>query len=504
MLPLRPLEDYGKEDKIIGSGTYASVYRYQTEDQAYAIKECKLDYIDIDTSIYREISTLRLLSSHPNIVTLIDVVTQEDSIFLILELGEKNLSQMGDLKSDQIRRYFYQAVLAIDYCHQHHIWHRDIKPSNFLLKKDKIILIDFGLAGFRLNEDQTHTDSINSLWYRPPEVLKHEKYSEKVDIWGLGCLFYELHYRKPLFKPLNSEDALQQIFSFLSSDPQQKDLSSSFWITTKSLSSFVGQASRSLAPHKETHNDVLKRLLELNPQNRPSTREILQDPYFDSIRNLFPSVERIQTRRNILTPNPEIDLNQRRAIFSDFFLLMMNKKISFQTWINGLLLFDDLVKLEKYRGYYTYLGFISIFIASKHFDVYPLNLINYTEEKLNLNLEYDIAKDLNWNFPFCHPHLPLNRLKVKGPADYLYLLTLSAYLLSTTPRETIYTDLLKKTDETVSQISLFTNEDGLMTYIVDSEKDNQIDLALFLSTNVLNEKINDQYFYPYKAEITYL
>lgn len=50
-------------------------------------------------------------------------------------------------------------------------------------------------------------------WYRPPELLMGEvKYTEKIDIWGVGCVFGEMLKRRPILTGLSDIDQLHKIF----------------------------------------------------------------------------------------------------------------------------------------------------------------------------------------------------------------------------------------------------------------------------------------------------
>lgn len=81
--------------------------------------------------------------------------------------------------------------------------HRDIKPSNLLIGEDNktIKLADFGLARTFGLPLKTYTHEVVTLWYRAPEILLGAKiYSTAIDMWSLGCIFYELVHNKPLFQ----------------------------------------------------------------------------------------------------------------------------------------------------------------------------------------------------------------------------------------------------------------------------------------------------------------
>jgi serine/threonine protein kinase len=96
--------------------------------------------------------------------------------------------------------------------------HRDIKPSNLLIGEDEktIKLADFGLARSFGLPLKTYTHEVVTLWYRAPEVLLNQNvYSPAVDVWSLGCLFYELAHRKPAFYAESEIGQLMKIFKAL-------------------------------------------------------------------------------------------------------------------------------------------------------------------------------------------------------------------------------------------------------------------------------------------------
>ena len=93
--------------------------------------------------------------------------------------------------------------------------HRDIKPANVLIGEDEktIKLADFGLARSFGLPLKTYTHEVVTLWYRAPEVLLNQNvYSNAVDMWSVGCLFYELAHRKPIFYGESEIGQLIKIF----------------------------------------------------------------------------------------------------------------------------------------------------------------------------------------------------------------------------------------------------------------------------------------------------
>ena len=85
------------------------------------------------------------------------------------------------------------------YVHKQGVSHRDLKPENILLnEKNEVKICDFGSA--KLLDNKLNTPYIVSRYYRAPElILACSDYSEKIDVWAIGCIFAEFMTLKPLF-----------------------------------------------------------------------------------------------------------------------------------------------------------------------------------------------------------------------------------------------------------------------------------------------------------------
>jgi len=148
----------------------------------------------------REAKALARLS-HPNIVKVLDFGKHEDLPFIVMEyISEGTLKKR--LKGKPLP-WAETAILlapvarALDYAHQQGIIHRDVKPSNILITKTgQPMLTDFGVAKMMEADetlDLTGTGmGVGTPEYMAPEQFQGKNVDQRVDIYGLGVVYYEM------------------------------------------------------------------------------------------------------------------------------------------------------------------------------------------------------------------------------------------------------------------------------------------------------------------------
>lgn len=154
---------------------------------------------------------------HLNIVTLLDVFQVNKKICLVFEYVESTLLKELDRLNAGIqlvsaKRLIFQLLQALKYFHSKNIIHRDIKPENLLISSTGVLkLCDFGFAR-KYKSGQKLTEYVSTRWYRAPELLIGGKnYNNSVDVWAVGCVFYEMLTGSPLFAGTNDIDTLCKI-----------------------------------------------------------------------------------------------------------------------------------------------------------------------------------------------------------------------------------------------------------------------------------------------------
>jgi cell division cycle 2-like protein len=131
------------------------------------------------------------------------------------------------------------------------------------------------------------TQLVVTLWYRAPELLLGAtSYTTSIDIWSLGCIFGELLLKAPLLPGKNEVDSLTQIFT-LCGLPSEKTWPAFYRLpNAKSLkmpreSRNTGPIIRAKFPFlTNAGSDLLSLLLSLNPEHRPTAKEMLAHAYF--------------------------------------------------------------------------------------------------------------------------------------------------------------------------------------------------------------------------------
>lgn len=149
------------------------------------------------------------LDNH-NIVRMVDQTYFREHHCFVFELLHTDLFEhlkatgFVGFSTDKIRDYAVQIIKGLVFLEKHKIIHCDLKPENILCADTmcrNLKIVDFGSGCFR--DEQIYT-YVQSRFYRSPEVILRIKYTEKVDIWSLGCILAELYTGEPLF-PGNNE-----------------------------------------------------------------------------------------------------------------------------------------------------------------------------------------------------------------------------------------------------------------------------------------------------------
>ncbi len=119
------------------------------------------------------------------------------------------LKHMKNFSHKKITKFYYKIIQAVNYLHFNKLVHRDIKPENIMITDNfRPKLGDFGTSGAYREISDTFCGTYE---YMAPEIYLRCKQTEKIDVWGLGILLYEIIHHKTPFK----NETLQSIKSIL-------------------------------------------------------------------------------------------------------------------------------------------------------------------------------------------------------------------------------------------------------------------------------------------------
>ena len=259
-------------DRIVGQGYTGKVRLASFKDDqsmSFAVKSIsKLQGDDKEGKYFHAEANVLKELDHPNIIQLFECFQDQKNYHLVLEICEGNdlvklVEKKKGLPESLIKKFFYQAVSAVNYLQNIGVCHRDIKLDNFLLSDQdenvaNLKLIDFGFTA--VYRGKQLTSLVGTPWYVAPEILdKSKPYTYMCDNWSLGIVLYMMIFARPPFMGRNHAELYSQIAN------KQIDFS---------------EPQFQKVPQELLK--LLKGLLNKDPSKRMSLPQVLQSPWFTS------------------------------------------------------------------------------------------------------------------------------------------------------------------------------------------------------------------------------
>ena len=212
------LDDFDILQKL-GKGGYGFVakVRSKIDKKIYAMK--MIDFSKINDPKEKEIAKneIKIIQNlnNPHINRFITSFSEGNLTYTIMEFMDNgdlkgyidvHFSMKKPIPEEELWNIFDQSLSALTYIHKNNLIHRDIKPANLFMTTDKTIKIgDFGISAIAKKNKNTYCNLINQTQkqndqtvligtplYMSPEMYQHVPYGQKIDVYAMGCVFYEL------------------------------------------------------------------------------------------------------------------------------------------------------------------------------------------------------------------------------------------------------------------------------------------------------------------------
>ncbi|CAN1235032.1 Serine/threonine-protein kinase STY17, partial [Linum perenne] len=233
------------------------IFRYRGVylGQDVAIKVLRSEHLNSSQvdEFSHEVAILREVQ-HINVVQFVGACTEYPNLCIVTEympggsLYDYLHKNHDSLKLSQLLKFAIDVSKGMEYLHQNNIIHRDLKTANLLMDADNVVKVaDFGIARFQ-NQGGVMTAETGTYRWMAPEVINHQPYDQKADVFSFAIVLWELVTAKVPYETMT---------------PLQAALG-------------VRQGKRPEIP-ENLHpglSDLMQRCWETDPVNRPPFSEI--------------------------------------------------------------------------------------------------------------------------------------------------------------------------------------------------------------------------------------
>src|SRR5580693_148710 len=239
--PERRLAGRYRLGTVIGRGGMGVVWQARDEllGRDVAVKEIvrppHLDAAEWDLAEQRAQREAQMAArlSHPNVVGIYDVVTEDDRPWIIMELVpyrslRDRVQADGPLTPAQAAQVGLGILAALRAAHKVGVLHRDVKPANVLIAPEgRVVLTDFGIA--RATDSPVLTGTgvlVGSPSYISPERARGSRAAAPADLWALGACLYAAVEGRP---PFDREGALASLTAVVTDEPDPPVQAGPLW-----------------------------------------------------------------------------------------------------------------------------------------------------------------------------------------------------------------------------------------------------------------------------------
>ncbi|XP_070574674.1 serine/threonine-protein kinase Nek11-like isoform X2 [Ptychodera flava] len=305
----RVLANRYRVEKKLGSGNFGTAFLVfdmkakKGDEENKVLKEIAVGELAPDETV-DAVHEAKLLSrlKNPGIVKFHDSFLDGEFFCLITEFCEggdlderitKAKKQGKSFEQNQVMDWFVQLALAVDYMHGRRVLHRDLKTRNIFLKNNMCKIGDFGISRVLMGTTDMASTFTGTPYYMSPEVLKHEGYNSKSDVWSIACILYELCALEHAFEGQSLMGVMYKIVE--------------------------GKIPKVPDKYDKNIQAVLEKVLTKDPSDRPSAAEILKMPFVNR------HMEKMKNRMTEIREHRDVDAEDREQQQQQIYALTREK-----------------------------------------------------------------------------------------------------------------------------------------------------------------------------------
>ncbi|XP_039124796.1 serine/threonine-protein kinase STY46-like isoform X6 [Dioscorea cayenensis subsp. rotundata] len=246
-----------KMGEKIACGSCGDLYRGSYLGWDVAIKVLRSEHLDEASGVEfaQEVMILREVQ-HRNVVRFIGASTKPPQFCIVTEymrggsLYDLLHKHHNILELSMLLEFALDICKGMNYLHQNNVIHRDLKTANLLIDEHRVVKVaDFGVARLQ-NQGGDMTAETGTYRWMAPEVINHQRYDQKADVFSFAVVLWELLTSKIPYDTLTP------------------------------LQAALGVRQQGLRPElpENTHpilSDLIQRCWEADPAKRPSFAEII-------------------------------------------------------------------------------------------------------------------------------------------------------------------------------------------------------------------------------------
>ncbi|EGR30991.1 protein kinase domain protein [Ichthyophthirius multifiliis] len=311
-------KDFYEQKSIIGKGNFSIVILAQKkhDNQIYAVKQIIKNSIMQEPNgkeeLLNEINVLKTIN-HNNLLNVKEFYESDKYYHFVSEYysGGSIENIIYNSNYNQTKQIIKQILSGLDYLHSFGIMHRDLKPDNIMFKqKDslELAIVDFGLS--QIIDQKCYNQKCGTPGYVAPEVINFDTKSQQLygvqcDIFSIGIIFYKLLTQKKLFQGKTHQEILE----------------------SNKKCDFAQQLQELSENTTKTAYNLLKSMLEINPNQRICAKQALNSPFFTEPEDAYEIFKIIIIKELFeITQTQFSKVNEQQPYIEQFYTLTHQRK----------------------------------------------------------------------------------------------------------------------------------------------------------------------------------